>query len=90
MTEICKVQANGAWLATQIKGQCTPVVFLHAAVCDKRMWHHQVDAVAATHQAVADDRRGFGESPAPDAGFSSVADLVAVLDSLNNDEPAFF
>lgn len=88
MAEISKVQANGAWLATQIKGQGTPVVFLHAAVCDKRMWRHQVDAVAATHQAVAYDRRGFGESDTPQTGFSSVADLLAVLDSLNNDDPA--
>lgn len=43
MTDICKVEANCAQLATQIKGQGAPVVFLHAAVCDKRMWRHQVD-----------------------------------------------
>lgn len=64
-----------------------PVVFLHAAVCDKRMWRHQVDAVADTHQAVAYDRRGFGESDTPQAAFSSVADLLPVLDSLNTNEP---
>jgi pimeloyl-ACP methyl ester carboxylesterase len=38
-----------------------PVVFLHAAVCDSRMWRAQTDAIAG---AIAYDRRGTGSAVA--------------------------
>ncbi|MBD9392553.1 hypothetical protein [Acidovorax sp. ACV01] len=44
------------------------MVFLHAAVCDKRMWQHQMKAVAASgHQLVVYDRRGHVIFWAPQA-----------------------
>jgi pimeloyl-ACP methyl ester carboxylesterase len=57
-----------------------PVVFLHAGVCDHRMWLGQVDAAAAAgYRALAFTRRGFGEAMSPDEPFSHLADLEAVL-----------
>lgn len=56
------------------------VVFLHAGVCDHRMWQAQVEAVAAEgYRAVAYTRRGFGEAHSPDEPFSHLDDLEAVL-----------
>jgi len=59
-----------------------PVVFLHAAVADRRMWRHQLAALAPRHHVIAYDRRGFGETPAVDEAYSQTADLFAVVDHL--------
>lgn len=61
-------------------GEGTPLVLLHAGVADRRAWYD----VAAKLDApvVAYDRRGFGETPASDAPFTHLDDLVAVLDAV--------
>ena len=64
-------------------GEGLPVVFLHAGVCDKRMWESQMTMVADEGwHAIAYDRRGYGETTTPDEGFSHLEDLEAVLDAL--------
>ncbi|GLQ08840.1 hydrolase [Devosia yakushimensis] len=64
-------------------GEGLAVVFLHAGVCDKRMWSEQMQAVAdAGWHAVAYDRRGYGETVSEDEAFNHVDDLEAVLDAL--------
>ena len=60
----------------------TPVVCLHAGVCDRRMWAPQVEAMQTAHRMVAYDRRGFGETRCEKEPFSHVSDLIAVLDAL--------
>jgi len=52
------------------------------------MWRAQIDAVGARHKAIAYDRRGFGETRAEPEEFSSVADLMAVIDALGDGAPA--
>jgi pimeloyl-ACP methyl ester carboxylesterase len=65
-------------------GEGIPVVFLHAGVCDRRMWENQIEAVAAAgFWGIAYDRRGFGDTTSPDEGFSHLEDLEAVLDALD-------
>jgi pimeloyl-ACP methyl ester carboxylesterase len=78
------VTVGGATLAGLRHGEGLPVVFLHAGVCDKRMWLGQMAAVAEEGwQAVAYDRRGYGETESPDEPFSHVDDLEAVLKALD-------
>ncbi|MFC4637857.1 alpha/beta fold hydrolase [Deinococcus hohokamensis] len=77
------VQQGAASLAGEQAGQGVAVVFLHAGVADRRMWRRQLGAFAATHQVVAYDRRGFGETQAAPEPHSPAEDLLAVLDSLN-------
>jgi pimeloyl-ACP methyl ester carboxylesterase len=74
------IDVGGATLAGLEQGEGLPVVFLHAGVCDKRMWLDQMQAVA---HAVAYDRRGYGETTSPDEAFSHLDDLEAVLDALD-------
>ncbi|WP_196257803.1 alpha/beta fold hydrolase [Pelagibacterium limicola] len=65
-------------------GEGIPVVFLHAGVCDSRMWASQIEAVAeAGFWAVAYDRRGHGGTVSPDETFSHLEDLEAILDALD-------
>jgi 3-oxoadipate enol-lactonase len=68
-------------LNVQVSGDGPPVVLIHAGVADL----HSYDGVAGRlpgHTVIRYDLRGFGASPAPDAPFSHLADLVAVLDGL--------
>ncbi len=74
------VAVRGATLACIAVGEGLPVVFLHAGVCDKRMWLGQMEAVAEEGwEAIAYDRRGYGETHAEDVTFNHVDDLAAVL-----------
>lgn len=83
-----QIASGSAVLHAEVKGSGDPVVFLHAAVCDSRMWRAQIDTVAETHQAIAYDRRGFGLTTAEQEDHSAVADLLAVLDALTERQPA--
>lgn len=74
------VAVNGGTLAAVESGEGLPVVFLHAGVCDKRMWDQQMAAVAEDGwHAIAYDRRGYGETESADVPFSHIDDLDAVL-----------
>lgn len=83
-----RVESGRATLAVDVAGSGDPVVFLHAAVCDSRMWRAQLDAVGDGHKAIAYDRRGFGETRSEQEDFSAVADLMAVLDATADGRPA--
>jgi len=39
-----QITSGQAMLAATVAGDGDPVVFLHAAVCDRRMWRAQLDA----------------------------------------------
>jgi pimeloyl-ACP methyl ester carboxylesterase len=81
MTETT-ITIGAATLPAVVSGpdEGVPVVFLHAGVCDHRMWTGQVKAVAdAGYRALAYTRRGFGEATSPDGPFSHLADLETVL-----------
>lgn len=75
---------NGATLACVETGDGLPVVFLHAGVCDHRMWESQMAEVAAEgFHAIAYDRRGYGDTVSDDIGFSHLGDLEALLAQLD-------
>ena len=63
-------------------GHGAPVIFLHAGVCDHRMWQFQIDDLSADIRAIAYDRRGFGQSFSKDVEFDDVDDLLVVMDTL--------
>lgn len=82
--ETFSVTVAGAQLAGRQLGEGLPVVFLHAGVCDKRMWAEQMAMVAEEGwQAIAYDRRGYGETVSDDVAFNHVDDLEAVLKSFD-------
>lgn len=79
-----ELEIDGAVLAGLELGDGLPVVFLHAGVCDKRMWLSQMEAAAeAGWHAIAYDRRGYGETESADEPFSHVDDLEALLDEFD-------
>ncbi|HEY4202668.1 MAG TPA: alpha/beta hydrolase [Devosiaceae bacterium] len=79
-----EVSFDGATLVGEADGFGLPVVFLHSAVTDRRMWASQMEELAAAgYHVISYDRRGFGETASPDVPFDHLIDLEAVLDQLS-------
>ncbi len=76
------IRSGAAELAGVRAGGGDAVVFLHAGVCDKRMWQDQMAALADRYHVIAYDRRGFGETTYEAETFSHVRDLRSVLDGI--------
>lgn len=78
------IKSGGATLTGVQMGDGLPVVFLHAGVCDTRMWHDQMRLAAEDGwHAIAYDRRGYGDTESPDEPFSHIDDLEAVLEKFD-------
>lgn len=84
MIEEFEIEVGNAVITGAEAGEGLPVVFLHAGVCDHRMWRDQLEVVAAAgFHAIAYDRRGFGETASPDEPFNHLEDLEGVLEALD-------
>ncbi|WAI82276.1 MULTISPECIES: alpha/beta fold hydrolase [Achromobacter] len=77
-----QIPCGRATLFAEAEGSGDPVVFLHAAICDRRMWDVQMAGIAIGNKAIAYDRRGYGKTHAVAEDHSAVADLMAVIDAL--------
>jgi pimeloyl-ACP methyl ester carboxylesterase len=83
-----QIMVNDVTLPYITQGQGTPVVFVHGAFSDLRVWEPQREAVAAHYQYIAYTQRYFGTKPWADKGekYSQVthaADLAAFIRQLN-------
>jgi pimeloyl-ACP methyl ester carboxylesterase len=79
---------NGAGLSYEIQGEGPPLVLLNDGILDKRMWDDQVKAFAAHYQVIRYDFRGWGKSSPPQAPFSPIDDLYALLTYLHIEKAA--
>ncbi|NUP24261.1 MAG: alpha/beta hydrolase [Streptomyces sp.] len=71
---------GGGMLWAERSGTGSPVVLLHGAGMDSRLWDAIVPELARHHDVIRYDARGLGRSTAPERPFSDVEDLRAVLD----------
>lgn len=86
--QINQASINGTKLTYQEQGQGRPVVFVHGAITDHRVWEGQREAVAAHNRFIALTMRYFGTESWPDAGANysmktHTDDLVAFIQNLN-------
>ncbi|WP_328863733.1 alpha/beta fold hydrolase [Streptomyces virginiae] len=79
---------GGGRLRAERRGTGSPVVLLHGAGMDARLWDAVVPDLARDHDVVRYDARGLGRSSLPDRPFDDVEDLRAVLDHFGLDRPA--
>jgi pimeloyl-ACP methyl ester carboxylesterase len=79
--------ANPTELYYYEQGQGKPVVLVHGWPLSHRMWESQITALAeAGYRVIAYDRRGFGQSGRPTAGYdydSFAADLNDLITQLD-------
>jgi pimeloyl-ACP methyl ester carboxylesterase len=89
--EPVEIGVGGATLVgDRWNGAGATIVLLHAGVCDRRSWREVgAELAAAGRDVVAYDRRGFGDVPPAGAPFRHVDDLLAVLDAVSPDAPAW-
>ncbi|MFB7371051.1 alpha/beta fold hydrolase [Streptomyces sp. NPDC056222] len=71
---------DGGRLRAERSGAGSPVVLLHGAGMDSRLWDAVVPELARHHDVIRYDARGLGGSTSPGKPFSDVEDLRAVLD----------
>lgn len=57
-----KVNANGITIHYEIKGQGTPILFLHGSGASWKMWEPQFEAFTSRYQMLMPDYRGHGET----------------------------
>jgi 3-oxoadipate enol-lactonase len=65
-----------------IAGDGQPIVFLHAALGDRRMWHPQWTAFSGTNRLLRVDMSGFGDNPPASTPFNRADDIITILDEL--------
>lgn len=73
-------------IAYQRAGHGTPLLLLHGAVCDSRVWRVELETFEDEHTVVAWDAPGCGESadPPEDFGMAGFADCLAgLIDALD-------
>jgi pimeloyl-ACP methyl ester carboxylesterase len=76
---------NGVKLHYLIAGKGDPVVLLHGFAETSHMWLPLIAELADRHTVIAPDLRGFGQSSAPDDGYTKKAmaqDIHALVQSL--------
>ncbi len=82
------VDVDGARLWVEEAGQGPAVVFVHGGLGDLRLWEPQARALAGRFRCIRYDLRFWGRSWAPGVEFSSLDDLVGVLDALGVERAA--
>jgi 3-oxoadipate enol-lactonase len=76
------VNVAGGQLFFEVAGKGPAIVFVHAAIADRRMWNREFDLFSKGATAIRYDVRGFGRSPAATASYSNVEDLSELLKHL--------
>src|SRR5215470_15932342 len=75
-------------LWAQREGAGQPVVLLHGAGMDSRLWDGVFQLLARRHTVIRYDARGLGRSTAPSQPFWDVEDLHTILDHFGVDRAA--
>lgn len=90
ITDSGYVDVGGAQLYYEVAGQGHPLVFVHAGICDCRMWEQQFGFFAQYFRVVRYDMRGYGKStPVSQSDFAHRQDLYYLLRHLGIDHAYF-
>jgi pimeloyl-ACP methyl ester carboxylesterase len=86
MSDARYVDVGTARLWVEACGAGAPVVLVHDAGVDRRMWTPQVEALSRDHRVIVYDQRGHGHSSTSGAEpYVPVADLAALVGELGLD-----
>ena len=81
-------EVNGVKLHYLVAGKGDPVVLLHGFAETSHMWRPLIAKLSDKHTVIAPDLRGFGQSSAPEGGYTKKAmaqDIHALVKSLKYD-----
>lgn len=80
------IARDGVELFYELSGSGEPVVFVHGSWVDRTAWTAVVPRVAATHQVVTYDRRGYSRTGRPGSAWTvhdDADDLAALIEGLD-------
>jgi 3-oxoadipate enol-lactonase len=69
-------------VAYEVRGSGPPIVFVHAAIADSRMWEPQWTSFAGRHRLLRLDLAGFGRTAIERLPLTHAQDVVDLLDEL--------
>ncbi len=78
-------EVNGVKLHYLSAGKGEPIILLHGYAETSHMWLPLIDELAKTHEVIAPDLRGQGDSDAPESGYTKAAmaqDIHALAEKL--------
>ena len=81
------LEVPGGKIAYDEGGRGRPIVLLHEGIADRRMWNREFPMLSREFRVARYDYRGFGGSTPASSTYSSVRDLLALLDHLGLDRP---
>lgn len=90
MDNIQAVTVDNLRIAYRRRGSGPPLVLLHGALVDSRVWQPQLEALSDTYTVVAWDAPGCGQSSDPPADFSLpdfAGCLAGFIDALDLERP---
>ncbi|MFH1842693.1 MAG: alpha/beta hydrolase [bacterium] len=73
------VAVDGGNLWYEDAGEGFPLVLIHDGLCHSAVWENQFAVLAGTYRVIRYDRRGFGRSDQPEAVYSNLDDLHALI-----------
>ncbi|HKS59559.1 MAG TPA: alpha/beta hydrolase [Thermoplasmata archaeon] len=82
-----RLKVEDGELAYETSGDGPPLLFVHSAIADSRMWGRELQVFAHGNRAIRFDLRGFGGSTPATKPFSYVEDIAALLSHLRADRP---
>lgn len=85
-TDIDFVPLNGTEFYYESAGSGSPLVLIHAGICDSRMWDAQFSTFADKYHVIRYDMRGYGQTDPVDGSYAHYEDLRALLDHLQVDK----
>jgi 3-oxoadipate enol-lactonase len=81
------LEVSGGTIAYDVGGSGPPVVLVHEAIADRRMWNREFSELKRDHHVARYDLRGYGGSAAATSPFSPVRDLSTLIDHLEMSRP---
>ncbi|MEE1085676.1 MAG: alpha/beta hydrolase [Schaedlerella sp.] len=85
------LELDDARIFCRVKGQGTPVLLIHGAVCDSDFFEDTADILSKNHMVITYDRRGYSRSTGEINGdflIIEAADAADILHTLVPDSPA--
>jgi 3-oxoadipate enol-lactonase len=76
------VEVEGGRVFYEAAGHGPAVVMIHDGLLHRETWNSQFTAFASSHRVIRWDRRGYGRSDRPNAPFSNLDDLYALMKAL--------
>ena len=74
---------NGSEIYYEIGGDGPAIIFVHAGICDLRMWDDQMPAFRPQYRVLRYDQRNYGKTKPAPGEYASTDDLLGMMDFHN-------